>query len=368
MKRDLFICNSVYQVLVALWLVYMKGKDTPSDIILSDHMNNSESIAERLKDAGVFQKVYCVKSFDFARFRIRQTKKERICMSIFPNQFLRKFVVLSDVYSSLYAANMDNFTSLVLNALAHKKQDVKFYIFEDGMFTYSRLFEQDYRNTYIPVNGIIKKMLHALIYRNKTIFGNVDGMFVFNPDNMFWHPTFKVEKMAKISRCDANFRSICNCVFGYNEYCDTYDRKYIFLEEAFYAEGNPVNDLEVIEAFAGLVGKENIMVKIHPRNPVNRFRQLGYKTNENTSIPWEVILMNVGEITDSILVTVSSSAALNPILIFGMDIQVRSIYNCVDHAHSHSRLLAGEIWKVTHSMFEKYSDKVKMCKCIEEIM
>lgn len=61
--------------------------------------------------------------------------------------------------------------------------------------------------------------------------------------------------------------------------------------------GAGVNDVELIEALADKVGKQNMMVKIHPRNPVNRFEKLGYKTNHNTAIPWEVIVMNTDDIS-----------------------------------------------------------------------
>lgn len=114
------------------------------------------------------------------------------------------------------------------------------------------------------------------------------------------------------------------------------------------------------------VGRDKIMVKIHPRNPHNRFLELGYKTNQDTSIPWELILMNV-DMSDKVLITISSSSILNPILILGQGVKAYSIYECVDHEHCHSRLLSGEMWEIAHKLFVKYSDMIKICHSVDEI-
>ena len=77
--------------------------------------------------------------------------------------------------------------------------------------------------------------------------------------------------MPKIDAGDAAFRSLVNRAFGYEISTDRYDRKYLFFEESFFADHYPINDPELVDRLAQRVGKENLMVKIHPRNPVNRF-------------------------------------------------------------------------------------------------
>ena len=59
--------------------------------------------------------------------------------------------------------------------------------------------------------------------------------------------------------------------------------------------------------------KNNIFVKIHPRNRVNRFRELGYKTNIDTSVPWEIIAMNI-DISNKVLITIASGSALTSLV------------------------------------------------------
>ena len=365
--RNLFVCNSVYQTLVAMWIQYACCGDTPADMIVSDHMNGGEALCKRLQKSSMFENVYYVKNVGFAKFQKRIHRLERIEASLMPNRFLKRFVHLEHRYSSIYLANVDYFSQLLFDAASHKNPEVKLFIYEDGLFTYSRLYEKDYAGTYIPVTQPLKKFLHRHIYRKRTIYGHVAGMLLFNPDNLNWTPPFPVQALLKIDRTDEQFRTLCNLVFDYSQSVDQYDRKYIFMEESFYAEGAALNDLEVIQQLAQRVGKDNIMVKIHPRNPENRFASLGFKTNKNTSIPWEVILMNLGDISDKKLITVSSSSVLNPILIFGLPVKAYSIYHCVDHEHCNSRLLSGEMWEIAQKMFHKYSDMVTICDSIDDI-
>lgn len=366
MKRQLFVCNSVYQIFVALWIKYYYYSDSKSDIIISDHMTQGEKLAENIRRLGIFEHVYHAETLDFAKFKVKLTRKERIYASLQPNRMLRHFLDLPDKYTQLYIANVDYFSQLLFDALAHRNTELELIIYEDGMFTYSRLYEKDYQSTFIPTPNAIKKFLHVCVYRKKTIFGNVHKMLVFNPENMVWKPEFPVVALKKVERENKIFRDICNRVFSYYNSSDVYDKKYIFLEEAFSAEGAELNDLEIVEQIAHKVGKENMMVKIHPRNPVNRFAKIGIKTNRDISIPWEVIIMNT-DFSDKILITVSSSSILNPRLIFGQYVKAYSIYECVDHEHCDSRLLSGEMWEIASKLFKKYEDMVTICKTVDEI-
>lgn len=366
MKRQLFVCNSVYQIFVALWIKYYYYSDNKSDIIVSDHMTQGEKLADNIRKLGIFEYVYYAETLAFAKFKVKLTRKERICASLRPNRTLRHFLDLPKKYTQLYIANVDYFSQLLFDALAHRNTNLELIIYEDGMFTYSRLYEKDYQSTFIQTPNAIKKFLHACVYRKKTIFGNVHKMLVFNPENMIWKPEFPVAALEKVERENNNFRDICNHVFSYYDSTDVYDKKYIFLEEAFSAEGAKLDDLEIVEQIALRVGKENIMVKIHPRNPINRFEKIGIKTNRDISIPWEVIIMNT-DFSDKILITVSSSSILNPRLIFGQYVKSYSIYECVDHEHCDSRLLSGEMWEIASKLFKKYEDMVTICKTVDEI-
>lgn len=90
-------------------------------------------------------------------------------MSMCLQHVLKNFVKLNAKYTELYMANVD-FFSAPFDALAHQYSRLKLIIFEDGLFTYSRLYEEDYKSTYIPVKSLIKKWLHSIVYRKNNLW------------------------------------------------------------------------------------------------------------------------------------------------------------------------------------------------------
>ena len=120
--------------------------------------------------------------------------------------------------------------------------------------------KRDYINTAQYRRDCFREIIYKYVYKKKYIYGNIEGVYLFHPEDMLWEPDFRLLSMKKIDCKDTHFLQLCNKVFGYNESCDKYDRKYIFMEESFAAEGMPINDLELLGKIAQRVGKENIMV------------------------------------------------------------------------------------------------------------
>lgn len=364
--KKLILCNTVYQTLVALWIVYMSEEDVIWDAIISDHMNDSEQIAERIKKSGLFEQVYHVNSLAITNNLVCKEGFSRVFDTVFPMHELKKYVNIKSVYSDIYFANFDSFSQILYNALSHRVSDIKLHLFEEGLASYSS-FEKYYSELKLYYGGEkfgVKGFLHKYIYRTKVIPGNLTEFLAFNPQLVQWNPECKINSMKKIDCKDMRFRGIINKVFQYDPFMNEYDKKFIFFEESFFAEGSEVNDVQLIEALALKVGKENIMIKIHPRNSVNRFEKLGYKTNHNTSIPWEVIVMNSDDLSDKILITVASSCIINPIIVFGKKIQAYSLFDCIDHIPP---ILQNGYWNLVEKVYMNYPKLIHRCKSIEEI-
>lgn len=367
--KQLFLCNSVYQVMVVLWMKHLYYREIDSDLIISDHMNGGEKIAERIQETEMFTNVTYAKTLKEARYKVKREGLKNICAKICPHSALKEYYTVSEEYTDVFVANFDGFTQLLYTALCRKNKNLKVHIFEDGLSTYCEIekyynyFEYYY---YDPSeDGVLwKRILHQHIYRLRPLYGNVNDIWVFNPELMKWNPNCSVYKIKKINQLDEEFKRLINFVFDYKKSVDCYDRKYIFFEESFFADGEEINDVELVQQLAEKVGKENIIVKIHPRNPVNRFVNLGYMTNINTSIPWEVVLMNMDDVTEKIFLTVASSAILNPIMIFGIRIKAYSLYYCLNIVPNR---LQGESWEFLKELFFKYSDMISLCNNLNDV-
>ncbi len=362
MSNNLILCNSVYQVFVALWLKYNMLSEENTDILISDHMNHYEQVADNIKKTKLFRNVYTVKSKQFVfGGRGYSGQLEKFFYRTFPKKELYKLIELKNKYDCFFFSNFDEFSELIYDVLKRRNNKMKVNIYTDGISTQSKLFEGYYNDTDIPKTK--KYKIFALISGKKYIYGNINKFLVFEPDLMEWDPKCKVEKINPVSK-DKAFLNIVNQVFGYDNIEDEYNEKYIFFEESFYADSGYMEDVELIDKLAEIVGKENLLIKIHPRNPKNRFKELGYKTNKNTYVPWEVIAMNI-DLSDKKLIAIASTSILNPIHIFGMDIKAYSLINCLNEI---PKLLDTPLSKTVVNMFHAYPDSIKICTDIEDIM
>ena len=91
----------------------------------------------------------------------------------------------------------------------------------------------------------------------------------------------------------------------------------VFFEESYPCDGVDIGDVALLDRVAKLVGKENVLVKTHPRNQVNRFALAGYRTNQDPSVPWELVALN-HSFAGTVFLTVGSSAATNPWCVLGI--------------------------------------------------
>ena len=353
--------------MVALWIKQRLLLEENADIIISDHTNGGEEISDKLKMSRLFSNVYYAKTLIVARYRYEPSNVKLFLKDLFPSRQLKKYVNIKEKYTDLYLANFDMFSQLLFTAISYHNTNLNLHVFEDGLSTYMEIKQYyEYFKPYYWDNSYskIKRFIHEKVYRKRPLYSNVYRFLVFNPNVMKWDPGCRIDLLEKININNASFKQLVNKVFALSDSPDRYDRKYIFFEESFFADGESINDVELVERLAKKVGKDNIMIKIHPRNPVNRFAKLGFKTNQDTSIPWEVILMNMNDVADKVFLTVASSAILNPIMIFGSSIHAYSLYNCLSIV---PQRLKGESWAFLKSMFEQYPDMIKICESIEEI-
>ncbi|MFR5876148.1 MAG: polysialyltransferase family glycosyltransferase [Eubacterium sp.] len=362
MNNNLILCNSVFQVLVALWFKYNMLSDENTDIIISDHMNSYEMIAGNISKTKLFRNVYTVKSKKFVfGGHDYSSQLEKFFSRTFPKKELYKLIKIKNKYDCFYFSNFDEFSELIYDVLKRRNNKMKVNIYTDGTSTQSKLFEGYYNDTDVPKTK--KYRIFALISGKKYLYGNVNQFLVFEPDLMEWDPKCEVSKIDPICK-DKEFLNIVNQVFGYDNIEDEYSEKYIFFEESFYADSGYMEDIVLIEKLAEIVGKENLLIKIHPRNPKNRFKELGYKTNKDTHIPWEVIAMNI-DLSGKKLIAIASSSILNPVHIFRMDLKAYSLINCLNEV---PRILDTPLSKTVVNMYHAYPDNIKICTSLEDII
>lgn len=346
-KKVLMVCNSVYQILVAVHLKLNYYADDAVDLIVSDQMNNSRNIADRITKIGLFRQVIHINNKKEANGKFTQKAVETWSNL----KIIRDIYKKNGVYDVLCVSNIAVFTILLYNYLRRKKP-LELCIFEDGFSTYSNFFKNSDKATFI----------HRFINK-KGMIGSASKLYLFNPQLLEWKmPDGEVVAMNKIQP-KSDEVEILNRIFDIQK-ADKYDAPMLFMEESFFADGFEVEDVEIVNEIAKHFGKERVMIKTHPRNPVNRFAELGYKTNKNTEIPWELIVLNQ-DISKKILITISSSAVLTPFLLF--DIPVKS-YSLLKMLKNKPGNMQGELGKFMEKVYDLYPNHFFAPETQEELL
>jgi len=336
-KRVLFICNSSYQLLTAVQLRLTYYEQFNADLIISNQFSNAEQIGDNVKSTGLFQHVQFIKNK-------KQTFSSRIKETIYDWKQILHFRHQLGIYDEVCFSNISVFT--ILFTRFYQTKHLLVNIFEDGFITYSKAFVAMDRASSI-----------ARFLLPQGVLGRTHQLFVFSPQLLDWHKdTIHVYQIPTIQRDNQSTIHLFNTIFGYQDGVDSYDKKYIFMEESFFADKYPVNDMELVHTLAEKVGQENVMVKLHPRNGVNRFAEIGIKTNKVFATPWELIVLNQN-IQNCTLVTISSSSILQPYLIFGQPIRSIALLNTLPQRPGN---MQGELGDYMARLFARFPN---ICTC-----
>lgn len=286
--KTLFFCNTNYQLIVAMQIAVSFDKDC--SIIVTNEIKNCDEIARNLRETKLFDKVVCIdvkavkKSFVLIRQCISGTIPEEIKECVFD-----EFV----------GFNLDIPSHIIYAYFYEKNRNIIVNKMEEGLMSL---------NTPETTCGVIQvagKIRHFLNKRNlKDI---VSGFYCFLPEaNKSRIPSIRIPLINQ----NSEISQYLNMVFCRNTEF-TYDEKYIFLSCIYDIEGGePIGELELAKKIADRVGKENLLVKVHPRDNKEKYINAGLKVDENSVVPFEVIQIN-NDFSDKILITTLSGSILN---------------------------------------------------------
>lgn len=328
----LFRCDSVYQLMNAIQIKISLLKDEQADLLLSDH-TNFEPFISALKKSRIFGEVKRLFSKKKADEYWTYSKEERKNISRNPQEYV-DVNVFDKEYTDFYVSFETAYAKLMYYAMIKKGMHPKVHLFEDGMATY--------------VCDVSKRCMEDGMdhefYKEDKFMDHIERLLIYDPTLFTGEKMpFPIEKIPEIDYKNEETKDIFHHIFGRAQLPK---EKFIFLEEAFFDDKIPSNDLELVLRLADVVGKDQMIIKLHPRNKENRFQKYGFKTMKHTQVPWEITLMDE-EITDKILVTISSNASITSRLIFKKNMNVIMLY----------RMFTGKTWLMKNVNFHLYHEK-----------
>ena len=292
--KAIILTNTYYQLIFAIQLKITLLKDQEVDIIISDVSNGADAICSILAKEALFRNCYYVKSkYLISGSKVQKMKSVR--SAVFGCHL---FDFVNDQYDALFAYNLDMATYALFHRMTKIKHDIVFHRFEEGILSYVD-WKPLLRNRIV---SIAEKVL-----QRKDPAASTDSFYCFYPQ--LYKGSGRPVKVPDISR-NSDIIEILKRVFGINESELNYKSKYIFFSSVLDFEGGKsVGEFELAKKIADLVGKENILIKTHPRDRRNVYKEYGFAIDPHSSVPWEVIQL-CGDFSGYIFLSVASSSVL----------------------------------------------------------
>lgn len=319
-KRTLLIVNSVYQLFLALHIRHTILRECETEILLTDLLPDVAGYVQRLRESRLFARVLHAKTAKLCRQYVTGDAKE-IQEGYGKADSIFRWILSDEPadYETVYFANFDTFSRMMACRLFEKHP--RFIWYEDGFSSYVINYLKEDRamvNRTEEGKKIEKLVTHTLLYEPRLAMRGDD---------------IPNKRLPKVSLQDEGLREQMNAVFVYRRPEQWED--FLFLEQSFRAEKIATNDLSLMEECRRAIGEGRFLVKPHPRNGENPAFERGLTRRYDSTVPWELILLN-GDARCWKLLTVCSNAALTGRLVFGLDIPTVMLY----------RLFQGKVlWK-----------------------
>ncbi|MCI8387053.1 MAG: hypothetical protein HFE63_01125 [Clostridiales bacterium] len=299
--KTLFFCNTNYQLIAAIQITCSFNKN--ASVILTNEIKNADELSKRIAEVNIFEKVAVVdvkskqSSFDIVKKCFFGWIPEKLNAIKFDEFVGFNFDITSHfIFASLYKKNKN----LVVNKM------------EEGLLSYNT------PDTSCRILSLAWKLRKFL--RKQNLRERAQGFYCFQPKA--YSGELKAIAIPKIEATNT-VKVLLEKVFAPSG-ISGYDEKYVFLSCVYDFEGGrPIGELNLANAIADMVGKDNMIVKVHPRDNMERYTQAGFKVDKNSQLPFEVIEL-CSDFKDKVLITTLSGSLLNfnPVL----EQPIRSIY------------------------------------------
>ena len=316
MKKVIF-AETPYQVIVSLYIKkqYSK-KDDIVDLIITDTFNGHINLYNNLVNKNIFNNVFIAKAEDLILPKSIKKRIKKLYYILLPQKMIEKSLGTIDFYDEIYCWNYDAFIANIRSYFALNNKPARLFIYDEGYVSYFPL------NKVIPKKGFLK----IIEFRNKlagisnVIRENIDGILLFEPELLIYEPNCPILVLNKTQGLTNKFKKLIEELFNTYNIIQNYDKKYIIFEEAMFSNSDEFDDEKIILDIVNKVGKDNVLIKLHPRTKEDRFSKLGIKTLGSDGIPWEAITLT-GDFSNKILIAIGSGSIVNYRLTYGKNMR-----------------------------------------------
>lgn len=321
-KRSCYFCTTPYQILGAISLV--KSNKEKADLYIIGQFDNFKDLAQRIREEEIFKEVIEIDektSLDSIK-EIKNSFIRKIRMSLFYfkiDSFGKKIVKNPRIYNKVYFTSQAFIVRLLHFYFLKNNKDINYIIFDDGIGSY-------FQNSLFEVS-FIDRFLRRIIIGKRALEYNFEKI-LYMPSlaerKLDKSKESKIKKMPRLNLKSENIKEV-NRIFNYKESFNI-EEKILILdtlkEEVFGKDGKKVLE-SLYRLIHEKIGKENIIIKDHPRNNSGNLENFSYYSHNY--VPSEIMYINM-DMDKTILITSNSTSIVTPKLLFDMEANIILLY------------------------------------------
>ena len=294
----LAICNTYSQLIITLRLIETLWQGDQVDLVLSDHSIGTREACENLRGLGIFRNVYwrATKEMCAPRSGVVSTvaKVRAFCFGVEDRE------ITENDYDEVSFFNVNTYLRGVYSKLSDRRR-LSCSMFEEGVLSYA---QSDFPNKLgLKLCDAIRDFMGKRHLEEDTKL-----FYCFYPE--FYRGALTPVAIPRISR-DSAVGEVLLRVFGITKDMFDIKEKYIFFTSVYDFEGgDPIGEFGVVKQCADLLGRDNLIVKTHPRDTRTVYADNGLHVYRNSTIPWEAIQI-FADYSDKVFLTASSGSVLS---------------------------------------------------------
>lgn len=302
----LFFCNTYYQVIVAMQLRLTEYRDCEAGLCLTNHSAGSEEVYSRLKSTELFDEVFYWENRDSVRGAFGLKKIFKLMQICAPPKINNRF----GNYDTVIFFNISYATYELVHSLSAGDRPVRLLRMEEGLATCSSLHSHGWRDT------LQLRVLDDLwrIRGRSRLADKVEGFYCFLPELCDAGFPLPLKRIPSVLDNKDELVALLKYVFDYRD--SKISQDYIFFASSLDADGKGVGETDMVMSLAKLIGKENLLIKKHPRDSRTVYEDAGLSVMEDSNIPWEIVQL-CQDLSGKTLLTCTSGAPLTVSALLG---------------------------------------------------
>lgn len=299
----LFLACTYYQLITCIQIKKKMYSNDSAVLLLTDDCADADKVIRNLSNESTFENCFLLRKKHYYNEKTSITDKlKHISYSTFGS---KEFSFLEErTFDKFFLYNDDFYSLWIFATVSKRNKKITLERYEEGLISYYVPENKADTTLFYRVSTILRKLIGKPLF-----FNQMKVFYCFN--SYLYHGTLHVIEIPEINTSDKEMIVLLKNVFGIEEQSLHYEQKYIFLSSMIDSDGDgiPGGELEVIKNVTKLVGKDRVLVKVHPRDDIEKFTREDILVDDNSSVPFEIIQL-LYDFSEKVLITVLSGGVL----------------------------------------------------------